>query len=637
MREGAQREPRMSYIAVFQKGWPLKKAALYVYMEANPAIGEQALADASQAANRHWQQSRLSTTGALQEATGAGIQELVRRGQGKFGDLGISCAVLQPEGVYLAQAGAIRAYVLGPQVCRRVAPASPWDPNQVDVREELLPANGALLMAPSVLEGALPLLQGGLPPREIQRLIRAWLQDRPNLSALVLAQHDGDEVALGVGAQVVGDEEEEPTEAVVPEGRPAAVRIARTSRPEELAEELPAESPFPLLRALRLPLLVVAALLAVFILGGLALYIPSRQKGQDETRLVALLEKASQLRQEGRQYSDPPLARGSLNQADGLAREAAGIRATDKRVVSLKQDIEDDLDRVNSVVRPSLVTMLADMSKEGGAQSNPSRVVVDGNNLYILDKGAGRVYKYLLDSSGTSLLSAPNRVLVRKGDIYGGYPLADFLDITYLPSGPLRATGSLLMLDSQGTLVEYRPDKGTQILPLRGFRDWASFRASRGFNGNLYVLDAGGNQVWRYIPTSTGYDSEPRGILDDVQIGDAIDLAIDGNIYSVTSKGTVWLFAGAVPKAFGQDKMDRPIVSPAAVFATPATRYVYVADKGNGRIVAFTKEGEFRFQIRADALDGVQGVFVDEDRGILYFVSGQKAFVASLTIPPARP
>lgn len=640
MKGGARKEPRASRIAIFEKGWPSRKAALYVYVEADPSLSDDLLEAACQEASRKWQQSRLSATGALQEAAAAGIQALFRGGGAHANGPGITCAVLQPEGAYLAQAGATRAYILGPQVCRRVATSSPWDPNHVDLREEPLPLKGALLLAPSVLEEALALLQGGLPPREVQRLIRAWLQDKPELAALVVGMEAGREVALGAGVQAEAmldrkeaQEDQRPLPQPDSRLRPTLLKQARKTPVKKVAAPVPVEPSFPILRALRLPLLVIAALLAVLVLGGIAWYLPSRQKGEDEARLVYLLDKAGKTRQEASLYSDPALARTLLAEAEDLVREASTIRAKDQRVVSLKQEIDNELDRVNTVIRPTSTTLLADLAKLGGSQSSPSRVVVDSNNLYVLDKGAGRVYKFLLDTSGQSLLSVSNNVLVRKGDVHGGTPLVDVWEAVWMPAGPLRASPSLLVLGSQGTLIDYRPEKGLQVLPLRGSQAWLSFRGARGFNGNLYVLDPPSGQVWRYIPTSSGYDSEPRGILEGAQIDDAVDLAVDGNVYVLEAKGMVWQFAGGPPKTFQQGKLDRPLTSPVALFSIPSTRFVYVADRGNARIVAFNKEGEFRFQIKGEAMEGIQGLSVDEEKGLLYVASGQKVFAASIAIP----
>ncbi|MDO8688429.1 MAG: hypothetical protein Q7R39_00195 [Dehalococcoidia bacterium] len=285
------------------------------------------------------------------------------------------------------------------------------------------------------------------------------------------------------------------------------------------------------------------------------------------------------------------------------------------------------------MIRPGDVTVLADLAKEGTSQSSPTRLLVDGINLYVLDRGAGRVYKFLLDQGGRSVLNTANKVLARKGDDHGGTPLGDLWDVIWVPPGPLRPAASLLVLDAKGMVLDYRPERGIQVLPLRGFRGWSSFKGARGFSGNLYILDAAARQIWRYIPTSSGYDSEARGILEDADIGDGVDLAIDGDIYVLSSRGAILKFGGGVPQAFVQDKMDRPLTSPASIFTNPSTGLVYVADTGNGRIVAFDKEGRFRFQVQADALVGVQGLSVDEAGGRIYFTSGQKVYVATVPIP----
>ncbi len=631
MRSGARKEPRVSGIGVFEKGWPFKKATLYIYVEGSPSLAPELLAQASQDANRQWQQSRLSTTAALQESVGAGMRALSRQGGAGASGAGITCAVLQEDSVYLAQAGSTRAYVLGPLVCRRIASSSPWDANHVDVREEPLAQASVLLLAPSILEEALPLLQGGLPPKEVHRLIKAWLQDQPQLSALVVGIESGRQVALAVGSQAPAEEEPPPPPNQPHAGPRFSAQGAGSGAPA--SERLRGGGEFRVLRALRLPLAVVAALLALLVLGGVAWYIPGHQKGEDETRLSELIDKAGSTLAEANRYSDPALARGMLAQAGALAKDASGIRPKDKRVTALQQEITDSLDRVNSVIRPGEVSMLADLAKEGTNQSSPTRVLVERNNLYVMDRGAGRVYKFLLDQGGRSVLNTSNKVLARKGDDHAGASLGDLWDAIWIPPGPLRPTGSVLILDAKGMVLDYRPERGIQVLPLRGFQGWSSFKGARGYSGNLYILDAAARQIWRYIPTSNGYDSEARGILEDADIGDGVDLAIDGDIYVLSSRGAVLKFGGGAPKAFVQDKMDRPLTSPASIFTNPSTGLVYVADTGNGRIVAFDKEGRFRFQVQADALTGIHGLSVDEAGGHIYFTSGQKLYVATVPIP----
>ncbi|MDO8691631.1 MAG: hypothetical protein Q7R39_16780, partial [Dehalococcoidia bacterium] len=423
MRSGARKEPRASGIGVFEKGWPFKKATLYVYVEGDSSLAPELLAEASQDANRQWQQSRLSTTAALQESAGAGMRAVAGRGGAGTSGVGITCAVLQEDGVYLAQAGSTRAYILGPLVCRRVASSSPWDPNHVDVREEPLASASVLLLAPSILEEALPLLQGGLPPREVHRLIKAWLQDKPQLSALVVGMESGRQTALAVGSETAVEEGPPPARPQTQAG--PRLSVPRSAAGSPASEGPPGGAAFPVLRALRLPLAVVAALLALLVLGGVAWYLPGHQKGEDEARLSGLIYKAGTTLAEANRFSDPALARGMLAQAGALATEASGIRPKDKRVTALQQEITDNLDRVNSVIRPGDVTVLADLAKEGTSQSSPTRVLVDGINLYVLDRGSGRVYKFLLDQGGRSVLNTSNKVLARKGDDHGGTPLGD--------------------------------------------------------------------------------------------------------------------------------------------------------------------------------------------------------------------
>jgi DNA-binding beta-propeller fold protein YncE len=82
-----------------------------------------------------------------------------------------------------------------------------------------------------------------------------------------------------------------------------------------------------------------------------------------------------------------------------------------------------------------------------------------------------------------------------------------------------------------------------------------------------------------------------------------VDMAIDGFVYLLLSDGTVLKFGGGEAQPFPQEGLYPPLENPTGIFAAPDATSVFVADASEGRIVEFTREGQFVRQFHA-ALDG---------------------------------
>ena len=69
------------------------------------------------------------------------------------------------------------------------------------------------------------------------------------------------------------------------------------------------------------------------------------------------------------------------------------------------------------------------------------------------------------------------------------------------------------MLDAERKLFSVRPGESPDPLPLRRTAIWQSVTGLSAYDGNLYVLDPKGKQVYRYLPAAAGFDSEPNPVL----------------------------------------------------------------------------------------------------------------------------
>lgn len=410
--------------------------------------------------------------------------------------------------------------------------------------------------------------------------------------------------------------------AETPQQVPAR-RVAQARRPRAAAETKGNKLLVAL--AVAIPLIVALFVGAVYLQWGRA----------REARFVELVEQAEARHTLALTASDKPTARGLLHEAQGLLTEAQTLKPEDPVVGGLQGEIQTTLDEINNVVKLYWVGALQKYDDPG---SNPGRVVVSGIDIYVLDKGTNRVYKYLLNEVGDGLQDMDvDPVLLRKGDQRGNIVVSDLVDMVWMPVGSGRQTSNLLVLESGGSLLEYDPIFGLTVLPVSDNDKWRYPQLIGSYFGNFYLLDSQSNQIFKYLPTADGgYSNPPETWFQiDVDLAGVVDMAIDGYIYLLYADGRILKFMSGELAPFEQTELDEPLRGPTAIFTGPdeETNFVYVADAGNRRIVQFSKEGQFIRQFRAaeaGVFDQLKSLYVDEIGSKLYILNGNTLYMANI-------
>jgi hypothetical protein len=353
-----------------------------------------------------------------------------------------------------------------------------------------------------------------------------------------------------------------------------------------------------------------------------------------------LLETVQQAKASAESSPSASEKRATLAEALAVLDEALQLKPEDAELLAEQQEIHDWLDLINHVFRIPYFVDLQEFPDTESAKSQLSRVVVQGIDVFVLDRGTMRVYKYLLNERRDKLQVLPgDHVLLRKGDQRDEMIVDDLLDIAWVGAGGLRGTSNLLALDKQGHVLEYDPLVGLKAFPTADSSTWVAPVAAVGYVGRLYLLDPQANRVIRYTVTNAGYDGPPSdyfGTQANVNLSNAVDMAIDGNLYILHSDGRISKFQEGVSADFPQTSLDEPLKAPSCIFATgfmDEGGYVYVVDAGNQRVVQFTKAGEFIRQFRGQEpteLSDVKGLFIDEEEKELFLLDGSKLYLVDV-------
>ncbi len=375
--------------------------------------------------------------------------------------------------------------------------------------------------------------------------------------------------------------------------------------------------------------LVAAVLLLVVLVARFAL--PPLLAEDREARLTGALTEAAALL-DGAETAEGPAERRELLQAAAVElTQARSIAPEDARVLTLDARAALALAELDAVVEVLDLRRVLEFQGALTAPLRPAAIAAGGGALWLLDEAGGRLFRIDgiggiggIDGTDGSAASPARAVEVyRSGERYGGAMAAAPMALAWDGVG-----GRLLLLDAARTLFAFapasdpqleragpgaEPGTGPVVLPLRDVAEIASVQAIAAYAGNLYLLDAQGGEVWRYLPAGDGYDSERGGLLGGLPLDGASALAVDGDLVLLDGDGALRRFRlgrEQPPLLRGVDALPQS----AAGVAEHSGRF-YVADRGGRRIVASDGDGEFVAQYRHAQFFDLRGLTFFEGGG----------------------
>ncbi len=403
----------------------------------------------------------------------------------------------------------------------------------------------------------------------------------------------------------------------------AAKKRPRQPRPRPAAAPA-GRSRWPMILALLvIPLVIIALVGVIYLL-----------RGRDrENRFQGLVQdtRAAIASANGLEETQ---ARTRLTTALDDVNEALLLKPGDADALQLQESVQTELNRVNRVAPLYLVAPLKEFT---GTDRELSRVLVNGGDIYVLDRGRDTVERFRLNNLGDGLQPDEGGVIVERGKTVGSTVVGELVDMVWASPAGARTQAALLVLDSNGTLFEYQPPWELKVRPVAMRDMWQQPRLASTYAGNLYLLDSGLQQVLRYRPgQDLSYTEAPDQYFPPetpVDLTGVQDMAIDGNVWTLFANGNVGKFLSGKREAFDLQGLPAALQRPTALFAgidgnAPANN-LYITDGEPGVIFQFDKTGQFIRQFReADGsqLAGLRSLFVDEAAAKFYALTGTGLF-----------
>ncbi len=382
----------------------------------------------------------------------------------------------------------------------------------------------------------------------------------------------------------------------------------------------------------------IGALIMLFVFALVAASAVRVKARLEQAELEALATQVEESLTLADQQDDREAKMAALAEAQELLAQASPSERESAELHQVSLELESRWDGLTGVVR------LPFTLEQGFAQAGdaPGAIAVHQDELYVLGEAGQLLYRYQLDQEG--------HILAEKEpwtwEFSAGEEMesdAHILDIEWVEAANGRLTPGLVMLTSEGSILELQADDSVRTVSVAGTSRWKDPLALATYEGNLYVLDPGYGNVLKYAPEGDDYQHAPTDYIQasvDISWDQVVDIAIDGFVYLVFSDGSVMKFAGGQPLSFPQEGLFPALQDPTGLFASPECQSVFVAEGGSGRVVEFSKEGQFVRQYRAaleesDGLEGLVTFTMDLGRGRM--LVGTRSGVLGAGLPSLRP
>lgn len=400
---------------------------------------------------------------------------------------------------------------------------------------------------------------------------------------------------------------------------PVAVIMINNETPEEIAEIKAEQSEIRTAQRRQLPevslpsrkslAILGAMLILVLVIGGIFSYRGAKEKETMGSFNQNLQKAQSQYEQaKSAKDQDFELASKSLAEAKSAVSQALAIKPNSSEALNLKKQLEDSANEIMKVFQVGDLPLWLDLDliKKG---FTPSNLSLSHGKILVLDTKGKTLALVNLTSKSQEILAGEEKLgeadlASLNGDI--GFVLSD---------------KGVVKVDSQSNQVS---------VVAKFDKEWGNIRGIYGFAGNVYLLDEGKNQIWKYMPIEAGYSDKREYFQQSVNLSGAKIMHIDASIWLLKSSGEILKFTQGAPDYFVLSGLDKALNEPKAFFISDQTDNLYLLDSGNNRLLVVDKKGVYRSQYQSEKFANFSDLVVDEEGKKVYLLEGSKIYLMEL-------
>jgi len=342
------------------------------------------------------------------------------------------------------------------------------------------------------------------------------------------------------------------------------------------------------------------------ILGVSVFFGMKQRRGSDLTGQAAILLNQAQAKlEEGEALKtlNPAKSQQLLTEAQDLVEEIEKLGGQSKDFLKFKEELNQ-----------LLASFLREHEIEGNlffdlelikAGAEGKNLLLADERLIVLDEKQTAVYEIGLADQKSTILFGGEKIqgvdlIAQAGDNF--YVLTD---------------GGLL---KGGKLPE---------IEIKKDGDWGKIVDMEGFSDNLYLLDSQG-EIWKYPAIEGGFGEKQKWLQQETDFSSAVSLTVDGSLWVLTKDGQILKFLQGQKDSFVLSGLNKPLFEPSMIFTDFDSQNLYVLDKGNSRVVVFSKNGEYQAEYHWSELNQAQDLAVVEAEKKIFCLLGSKIYLMEI-------
>lgn len=162
--------------------------------------------------------------------------------------------------------------------------------------------------------------------------------------------------------------------------------------------------------------------------------------------------------------------------------------------------------------------------------------------------------------------------------------------------------------------------------------EWGYIKDIVGFAGNVYLLDSVKNQIWKYVPTQSGYSDRQTYLPDGAKVdfSGSLQMKIDYSVWILKEGPEIFRFTGGNFDNFSVGGLDENLKQIKTIFADEDGEELYLLDPENSRVVVLTKDGQYLKQYTGDKFATADDLVVDSEEKKMYLLESNKLYQLDL-------
>jgi hypothetical protein len=346
--------------------------------------------------------------------------------------------------------------------------------------------------------------------------------------------------------------------------------------------------------------LVIGSAIGIFLLVLIVVGAYVRVKRQTKTEYTEVLTRSDNMIREAEAVaeSNPERAKILIAQSIEVLEKYIQAKPKSSYIVAAKASLDSVKNKQQKILRVSGIELMSTIELSVLSNSLQSERIVDDSlgSMYFWDDSSRSITSVSVKDLSKTTYNVENERFIRPFSVRDGV-------YTGMAAGGV-----------------WSGDKAEQKIVIQTDPEWGEISQVATFGNNIYLLDRGQGEIWKYAATDNGYADRKRwfgaGIVLD--LSKVVDWVVDGDIWLLTSSGKLEKYSRGAPvgftlTGFPSESATGGFVDPIAVAVVGDN--IYVLERGARRVVVFDATGKYQKQYVSEDFSKASDLMVYDNKG----------------------